>query len=274
MTTEENTTHDPDPRPLGSWPRIVDALLAREYTAGFAGEEASRRDWMLLSVLSGDVDAPGLAERIARKGKRLRGLADRGWAAEQADGTWALTDAGRAARDRLGGVADGIRSRVTDAVSPEDLATTVASLEAIARALGWDDGMPEPRRTFGRGRGFGGPFPVASDYRDGIGRNRHRGFPSPWGPGHGPNGHGGGAHDEHDDHDHGHEHGHGEHPHGHDDHRGHPHGHDCGARGRHGHRYDGLPHAHGRGHGRRRAERAYERGFEAGFVRGCQARGD
>ena len=160
MTTEENTTHDPDPRPLGSWPRIVDALLAREYTAGFAGEEASRRDWMLLSVLSGDVGA-----------------------------------------------------------------------------LGWDDGMPEPRRTFGHGRGLGGPFSVASDYRDGIGRNRHRGFPSPWGPGHGPNGHGVGGHDNHD----------------------------------HG---DGLPHGHGRGDGRRRAERAYERGFEAGFVRGRQARGD
>ena len=208
-TGHENTDTDAagdDPRPLGTWLRIVDALIAREHDAGFAGEEASRRDWMLLSVLSGDVRAPGMAERLARKGTRLRDLAARGWVREQADGTWVLTDEGRAARERLGGVVDGIRARVTGAVSPEDLATTLASLEAIARALGWDETMPEPRHGHrpgfghrpgrpGRGHrpghpGFDGPLPLDPDYRDGLGRNRHHGFPSPGGPDHGPHAHG------------------------------------------------------------------------------------
>src|SRR5690349_8514874 len=107
-------------RPLGYWLRAVDALLTREFAAAFESEGVTRRDWMLLNVLSGDVDAPGVAERLARKGKRLRRLEELGWAEEQGDGTWALTDDGRAARERLGAVVDGIRARVAGAVSPED----------------------------------------------------------------------------------------------------------------------------------------------------------
>lgn len=274
-TSNENTT---DAGPLGYWLRVVDALLAHEYAAGFAGAEVSRRDGTLLSVLAGDAAAPGLAERLARKGKRLRGLADRGWVAEQPGGIWTLTDEGREARDRLGGVVDGIRSRVADAVSPDDLATTLASLEAIARELGWDETMETPRRGFGPGFGFGHPGfggPVPDPGRAGFGRSRHRGFASPWGPGHGPDGHG--AHDEDGHGSHGHDDGadeheshgphmHQEHGHGsaHGSHRHGPHGRGCGGQ-RHGGDRDG--------HGRRRAERAYERGFEAGFARGRDARG-
>ena len=75
----ENTEDTPDEnagaRPLGFWLRTVDALISREFAAAFDGEGATRRDWMLLNAVSGDVDAPGFAERFARKGgKRLRGL--------------------------------------------------------------------------------------------------------------------------------------------------------------------------------------------------------
>ena len=98
-----------------------------------------RRDWMLLNVVSGDVDAPGFAERLARKGKRLRGLEQRGWVEEPATAPGSSPTRARAAKERLGAVVDGIRSRVAGAVSPEDFATTLASLEAIARELGWDE---------------------------------------------------------------------------------------------------------------------------------------
>ena len=167
-----------DRRPIGYWLRTVDAFITREFARAFDDEGVSRRDWMLLNVVSGDVDAPGFAERLARKGKRLRGLEQRGWVEEAGDGTWTLTDEGRAAKERLGAVVDGIRSRVAGAVSPEDFATTIASLEAIARELGWDEDERGPWAGFGRGFGRG--------FRPGFGRGFGEGF----GPGFGPRGFG------------------------------------------------------------------------------------
>ena len=151
-----------DRRPLGYWLRLVDGLIAREFASTLENEGVGRRDWMLLNVVSGAVDAPGLAERLARRGgKHLRRLEDRDWIAQAGDGTWTLTDEGRAAQERLSGLVDGIREKVAGAVSPEDFATMTASLEAIARELGWDETTPWPGRGFGpggrgfRGRGFG-----------------------------------------------------------------------------------------------------------------------
>ncbi|MET0812401.1 MAG: hypothetical protein ABWY03_05050 [Microbacterium sp.] len=236
MNTTQNEQSSASDRPLGFWLRAVDGLLTREFFAGFEGEGVTRRDWMLLNVLSGDVEIPGLAERIARKGKRLRGLAERGWVEENGDGTWVLTDEGRAAKERLAGIVDGLRDRVAGAVSPEDYATMTASLEAIARELGWDetDGGPRggfgPRFGFGRGRGRG--FAFGPGLRPGFGP--------------GADGHGRGCHGDAPAHLHDHS------PHAHKGHRrGRPHGH---------HDHDGR--------GERRTERAYERGFDAGFARG------
>ncbi|GAA1922561.1 hypothetical protein GCM10009775_13760 [Microbacterium aoyamense] len=249
-----NTTHDEQSsasdRPLGYWLRAVDGLITREFFTAFEGEGVTRRDWMLLSVLSGDVEIPGLAERIARKGKRLRGLADRGWVEETADGTWALTDEGRAAKERLGSLVDDLRERVAGAVSPEDYATMTASLEAIARELGGDDvdfdADPRrgfgPRFGFGRGRGRGFAFGPGHGFGPGVGHAV---------PGFGPDARGRGCHGDAPTHLHDHA------PHGHKGHRrGRPHGH---------HDHDGR--------GERRTERAYERGFDAGFARGRDGSG-
>src|SRR6188474_819835 len=148
-----------DRRPLGFWLRAVDALISREFDTAFADEGVTRRDWMLLNALARTVDAPASGQWLARKGKRLRGLEKRGWADETGDGTWVLTDEGQAALERLGGVVDGIRHRIADTVAPEDFATTMTTLEAIARELGWDESTA-PTRGFGRGsgRGFGPGF--------------------------------------------------------------------------------------------------------------------
>ena len=243
-----------DRRPLGYWLRTVDGLITREFAAAFDGAEIDRRDWMLLNALSGDVETPSFAERFVRKGKRLRNLAERGWVEEQGDGTWALTDEGRAAREQLGEIVDGIRSRVADAVSPEDYATTMASLEAIARELGWEEGQRMPRRGFGRdfGAGFGPGFRggFGPGFRGGPGFGP--GFRPGFGPGHDEAHEGYGPRGAHCP-----PHQHGAHEHGDDAHR---HGH----HGHHG----------GRGHGERSgrsAQRAYERGFDAGFSRGRTA---
>ncbi|MBW9119921.1 hypothetical protein JNB63_07450 [Microbacterium trichothecenolyticum] len=291
---EENDTSGPgDARPLGYWLRAVDGLLTREFAKALEAEGITRRDWMLLNVLSGDIDAPEFRERLARKGKRLRGLEERGWAEEQGDGTWTLTDLGRAEKQRIGTIVDGLRARVVAAVGGDEAyAALTGSLEAIARELGWDEDATGPERGFGGfggfgpgfgpgfrpgfgprfgpgfggfGPGFGGrPRPFDPDIHDGYGRNRHRGF-APGRPGHPAErfdeplrGHADeGCHGHHTHHDretHGHG-GHGHGGHGHGSHRGH---------GYHGERGD-----HGRGG--RRSQHAYERGFDAGFARGRES---
>lgn len=285
----------PTDRPLGYWLRLVDALITREFASTLETEGVGRRDWMLLNVLSGTIDAPGFAERLARRGKHLRRLEERGWVAQAGDGSWTLTDDGRAAQERLSGLVAGIREKVADAVTPEQFATLTASLEAIARELGWDEKDAWPAGGF-RGRGFGpgfggfgggfgprfggfgpgrgrGPWhgfaPDGSDDADGSphprpmdGPNLHRGF----GPGGGPR------------HPHGFDRGHGR-GYGFDRGYGYEHGGDAEACGHphhgHGHGFEhgqgqhDHPHDHrGGGKGRRAAEHAYERGFTAGFEAG------
>ena len=245
------------PRPLGFWLRAVDALISREFDTAFADEGATRRDWMLLNALARTVDAPDSGQWLARKGKHLRGLEKRGWADEAGDGTWVLTDEGRAALERLGGVVDGIRRRVADTVAPDDFATTMTTLEAIARELGWDENSVPMRGGFGRGfgRDFGRGF--GPGFRPGFGRDFGPGFRA--------------GHEHHHGYDHGHGFEHGpEFAHG----RGHGYGYGYGRT----HSDEPCHHEHhGRGHGRgshkddSHTEHAYERGFDAGFRRGQHA---
>ena len=156
---ENNTTHTDIPRPLGFWLRAADRLISREFATAFENEGVTRREWMILNVLDGAIEAPGLATRIQRGGKRLRALEDRGWITATG-GSWTLTDQGRAAKTHLSEAADAVRAKVAGAVSPEDFATTLATLEAISRGLGWDENERMPRghrHGFGR-RGFGPGF--------------------------------------------------------------------------------------------------------------------
>ena len=226
----------PSPRPLGFWLRVVDGLLTREFAASLDDADVSRRDWMLLNAVDGSVDAPWLAERLARKSGRVRRLADRGWIV-QTDGTWTLTDEGRAEKERLAGLVDGLRERVTGAVSPEGYATTMASLEAIARELGWDETAHAGRGRHGFGGGFGPGFrPGFGPGFRGFGRGERDGgfgpgFGGERGFGHGHRGFGPGFGPGHD--------------------RGQYRG-EHRSRGEHG-------------------EHAYERGFTAGFERGRAA---
>ncbi|MGW9269793.1 hypothetical protein [Microbacterium sp. NPDC055599] len=158
MNTTTDTTETPQPpRPFGFWLKAVDRLMAAEFAAAFDDEGITRRDWRLLNVVDGSVER----ERPLRAHK-LRRLIDRGWVVTDGEG-WSLTDDGRAAKERLGALVDGIRAKVVDAVPTDDLATTLASLEAIARAFGWEEGTPLPRTHRGprghrHGHGFRAPF--------------------------------------------------------------------------------------------------------------------
>lgn len=282
MNTSDTQNTDTTPRPFGFWIKAVDRLMAAEFASAFEGEQASRRDWRILNVIDGTAPA-----RRPLNAHKLHDLVERGWVVADGDG-WTLTDDGRAAKERLGGIVDGIRAKVTDAVSPDDLATTLASLEQIARAFGWDEETPLPRgrgRRHGFGpRGFGRGFGPGHGFGPGFGRRHGRPFGRgrDFGPDFGP----GREHGR----DHGHERGH---EHGADAefgtdsdfadracaHRGHR-GHDRFAdeRGGHGHGDGhGFGPGHGHGHNRRdhrtarAAQHAYERGFDAGFSRGRDA---
>lgn len=184
----ENTTDFPtDRRPLGFWLRTVDGLISREFAAAFDGEPIDRRDWMILNALDGSIDdalGERVRERIARRPKRARHLAELGWIAD-VDGTWTLTDEGRAAKERLAAKVEAVRERVAGAVPVEDLDTTRRTLEAIAHALGGDEALRFG--AHGRHHGFGhrghrghrGHHEDEHGFRHGFGR---RGFGRGFGP--------------------------------------------------------------------------------------------
>ncbi|MFT4258956.1 MarR family winged helix-turn-helix transcriptional regulator [Microbacterium sp.] len=236
--TSKNTSEPRTPRPLGYWLKATDRLMAAEFDAAFAHEGVNRRDWRLLNVVDGTVEATRPLHP-----RKLAGLIERGWVAPEGDG-WTLTDEGRAAKTRLAELAENIRARVTDAVSPDDLDTTLRTLEQIARAFGWDENTPLPRRAAhrsrrGAGRDFGDGRRNGFGERHGFGdRNgfgqRHGfgdGYPLPGRDGFGPASFADDADQRHD-----------------------------------GHR---------RRDPQRRfvrlAQHAYERGFDAGFTRGRDA---
>lgn len=224
---------DENSRPFGFWLKAADRLMAAEFASAFESEGITRREWRLLNVIDGTVPAARVKNDRPLPAHKLSRLIELGWVTD-AGGTWTLTDEGRTAKERLGGIVDGIRAKVTAAVPADDLATTMATLEQLARAFGWDESTPLPR---GRGRrGFG-----------------HEGH------GFGHEGHGAPESD-------GHEHcRHGERPFAH----GADHGHRGGHHAHEIHAHRG--HRRGRAHFARFAQGSYERGFDAGFTRGRDA---
>jgi hypothetical protein len=195
--------HGDGRRPFGFWLKLVDRRLSEEMDTLFSDEGLSRRDWRLLNLLAGEANDEHLAAKLHAKPGVVHDLAERGWV----EGTPpALTASGRETLDRLTERVTALRERVAGAVSAEDFATTLATLEAVARELGWDESQPMPRGHRG-GRGFG--------RRHGFGRFGRPGEHAHGGPfDHGgPFGHAapGDRRERCDEHHRGGEHGHGDH---------------------------------------------------------------
>ena len=223
----------------------------------------------ILSVIDGRLDAPWVSDRIARGGKRVAALAERGWIV-RSDDAWALTDEGRAILDRV----DADRASILADLPADELAQLSASLDTVADALGVDATVSGPRGFRGGRGGFGPGFGPA--FGPAFGPGAGRGFGRGFGPGFRRHGdHAGFEHGEHAER--GHHNGseraeHGQHGHGRHSHRD---GFGRGERGfggrGHGADHDGE-HRHGGSHrAHRAAQRAFERGFDAGFVRGREA---
>lgn len=172
MASQDHPTPTPDSaagpgipeggRPLGFWLKTVDRLIAREFLAAFDDLDVTRREWRLLNLIGRDVRDERLTAKLTRRPGIVAPLVERGWVSGEA-GDWRLTDDGREALEGLGERVGGIRSRIADAVPAADYETTVTTLEAIARELGWNEADAEtrPGRRFGRGarghRGHGAP---------------------------------------------------------------------------------------------------------------------
>lgn len=179
MNTDQNTPDESEGRPLGFWLKLVDRRISEEMESLFADDGITRRDWRMLNLLAGTARDEHLAERLHAKPHVLHRLAERGWVAGFPP---EITEAGREARDRLESQVSALRERVAGAVSPENFATTLRSLEAIARELGWDESQSLPRGQRG-GRRFahhhGMPM-HGFGMREGFGpwhRGGHRGGP-------------------------------------------------------------------------------------------------
>lgn len=140
----DDSTPDQTPleRPIGFWLRRLDALLDRAFAQALDGTGADRRDWMLLHALE-----RGIPSARGPLRRRMSHLADRGWAVRSDSGAWTLSEDGRTAKDAMSAAVRGIRERVAGAVSPQDYATTMASLEAMAKALGETDAAPSDPLT-------------------------------------------------------------------------------------------------------------------------------
>ena len=255
-------TNQDSSRPFGYWLKAVDRLMAAEFAAAFESFGVTRREWRLLNVIDGTVPGEAKSDRPLPIHKLGR-LIELGWVTDAGD-AWTLTDEGRDAKERLSALVDGIRAKVTDAVPAEDLATTMATLEQLARAFGWDENTPLPKGRGGRHGGGRRSYGRSGFGRGGFGRDGYgRRFGHDLGDDVGPHpfaspGHGVSDRGDRDAYQHG-EYGFSRH----DGHRyGRPDGHGFG-----GHRRGNR-----RAHFARFAQNAYERGFDAGFGRGRDER--
>ena len=230
-----NTSTPLDPRSLAHRLTTVGHALHHRLFAQLRDSDLHPKTVLVLRAIDGRIDAPWIAERLARGGKRVTALAERGWI-ERTDDGWSLTTEGREILDRL----DADRSALLADVPAEELERLVAALDAVSAALGIDESDAAPFGPFGRGRGPGmrgfGPF--------------GRGFGPGSGPGFGP-----GARGSRPDAD-----GFGPRERGTDEHDRPHHGHGCDPR-HGGHAHHGRHGHDDRGH--RAAQRAYERGFDA-----------
>lgn len=220
LNIPENTeTPIPAERPIGYWLRVVDRKLDDAMRDLFADEGITRRDWRRLNLIAGTVDDARLRRKITAHPERLAPLVARGWVTDE-PGAPRLTEEGEVSYAALRERVAELRSRVAGAVAPDDYRTTLATLEAVARELGWQEGERMPRRR-----------------HHGDARRGHS--------------HGRAAHDDRDRRHHGHaHHGHGHegHAHGHEGraHHGHEHGHHHAHHGNehHGHRDRTRVHQH------------------------------
>lgn len=175
-------------KPLGFWLAVVEHRTHAAMRSAFADQGVTRREWRLLNLIQngpatleelkaampprgrgrkirGDRTHDGRREAHAgetsdRPGRKVRrstkdvidGLVQRGWVSDD-EGRLSLTEDGARAKDELSERVSAVRSTAGTGITDADYATTLATLEAMARNLGWSEDSPRPPR---RRHGFRG----------------------------------------------------------------------------------------------------------------------
>jgi hypothetical protein len=128
-------------------------MIDEQFASTLEEHGVTRRQWQLLHVLSsgpatveqldaavapflsaGQGSDPTAAESSA---EHLAELVESGWVTD--GDTYALTDRGRAAFDRLAEVVAVQRTAMTEGLTQDQYDETLAALERMARNLGWND---------------------------------------------------------------------------------------------------------------------------------------
>ena len=135
-----------DRRPIGFWLKLVDRLIDEEFAATIEEHGVTRRQWQLLSLLG---DSPTPPEELDKRlspfledsetttEDELRELIESDWVRAQPSG-FVLTETGTVAFGRLGERVAELRARAADGIDPAEYNRVVATLERMARNLGWN----------------------------------------------------------------------------------------------------------------------------------------
>ena len=141
-----------DQRPIGYWLQLVNRMIDERFASTLEEHGVTRRQWQLLSILSRgtatveqlDVAvAPFLAAATVESepessAEHLGELVESGWVVAVADG-FDITERGSTAYTRLAEVVAANREIATEGVDPTEYDAMVATLEQIARNLGWNE---------------------------------------------------------------------------------------------------------------------------------------
>lgn len=135
-------------RPIGFWLRTVDQLIDQRFDAIIEEHGVTRRQWQLLGVIAaGRATVAELDRAIApfidadageSALEQLDELVESDWVAVS-DEHYELTERGHKAFARLTEVVDSLRGSLAEGLTESEYLTTVASLERMARNLGFSD---------------------------------------------------------------------------------------------------------------------------------------
>ncbi|MBM7821066.1 DNA-binding MarR family transcriptional regulator [Cellulosimicrobium cellulans] len=143
----------PPERPIGYWLKLVDRLIDESFDGVFQHSGLTRRHWQVLNTIRDGVSqetsvdgvlspftgaAPVAGHGASAVTAEIDDLVRRGWVARDASGGLSVTVAGNHAYHDLLDAVSVSRERVADGISRAEYAQTVATLERMARNLGWD----------------------------------------------------------------------------------------------------------------------------------------
>lgn len=137
-----------DQRPIGYWLKLVDRMIDERFASTLEEHGVTRRQWQLLTVLSrGGATVDQLDTAVApflsaadneSSTEHLGELIESGWVTSTETG-FQITDRGLTAYTRLAEVVEANREIATEGINTEEYNTMVATLERVARNLGWSD---------------------------------------------------------------------------------------------------------------------------------------